>query len=97
MIDTILIIFDFILNLIPSYLSYIKKSKIFLTIKKNFKIIKLIMLTVLISILIYKIYFLGIKEDKVNLNFKLLSYFFSIVLVINKIFFQKKDVIEKSE
>ena len=89
-------IFDIILNLFLGILhdvtNTIKNSPIILFLKKNIKIIKIIFYLGLLVNVGYKIYFLDIKTEQVNLNLKLFGYILNFILILYTIFKPSKII-----
>ncbi len=84
--DTILDVFE---NLIPTIFSNIIDS-----LKKNKNILKFIVLLGFTIRIVYRIYFLNIKEETVNLHYKLISSIFNLIVIKYIII---KDILKKKK
>mgnify|MGYP001233032916 CR=1 FL=1 len=84
--DTILDVFE---NLIPTIFSNILDS-----LKKNKNILKFIVLLGFTIRIVYRIYFLNIKEETVNLHYKLISSIFNLIVIKYIII---KDILKKKK
>ena len=78
-------ILDSIETILPSIQNFLSNSKIFKFLKKNKNIIKMIIMILLAFRVVYRIQFLKITEEAVNLNFKLIGMVFNILLVFYSI------------
>jgi hypothetical protein len=75
-------IVDSIETLIPTIINFVNNTTIFKFIKKHKSIIKLILMILISFRVFYRIQILNIKEESVNLHYKLIGNVVNIVILV---------------